>query len=56
MEKIYFLCGIQGSGKSTFAKNHYQQYNADVISTDQIRKEAADVRSRNKRQKRNCSD
>ena len=39
MEKIYFLCGIQGSGKSTFAKNHYQQYNADIISTDKIRKE-----------------
>lgn len=39
MEKIYFLCGIQGSCKSTFAKNHYQQYNANIISTDQIRKE-----------------
>lgn len=39
MEKIYFLCGIQGSGKSTFAKNHYQQYNANIISSDQIRKE-----------------
>lgn len=34
MKKLYILCGIPGSGKSTWAK---QQKNAKVISRDDIR-------------------
>ena len=37
MKKIYFLCGIQGSGKTTYAKNHSDILNAEIVSTDTIR-------------------
>lgn len=40
MVKLYLLCGVQGSGKSTFAANHHQDLRAEIVSTDQIRKEA----------------
>lgn len=36
MKKIYLLCGIPGSGKSTWAKNHLDD-NSIWISRDLIR-------------------
>lgn len=37
--KLYILCGLQGSGKSTYAKKHQEIFQAEIISTDQIRKD-----------------
>lgn len=34
---IYMLIGIQGSGKSTFAKKYAKEWNCKIISTDQVR-------------------
>ena len=31
------LIGIQGSGKSTFAKKYAKEWNCKIISTDQVR-------------------
>lgn len=39
MVKLYLLCGVQGSGKSTFAANYHEDLGAEIVSTDQIRKE-----------------
>lgn len=33
------MCGISGSGKSTIAKEYAKQNNAEIVSTDEIRKE-----------------
>ena len=38
MAVLYLLCGIQGSGKTTYAKLNKEKLNAEVISTDYIRK------------------
>lgn len=35
---IYTMCGYPCSGKSTYAKNHASQYNAIVVSADEIRR------------------
>lgn len=37
MQRLYLLCGIQGSGKSTYALNNKEKLNAEVVSTDRIR-------------------
>ncbi len=37
MKNIYILCGVQGSGKSTYAKNNKDNLKARIVSTDQIR-------------------
>lgn len=37
MKKVYLLCGLQGSGKSTYAKTHAEALNSKIVSTDQIR-------------------
>lgn len=34
---IYMLIGIQGSGKSTFAKKYAKEWNCKIISTYQVR-------------------
>lgn len=39
MKNIYILCGVQGSGKSTYAKNNKDNLKARIVSTDQIRKD-----------------
>lgn len=36
---IYMMVGIQGSGKSTFAKKLSLEKKCDIISTDQVRKD-----------------
>lgn len=36
---IYMMVGIQGSGKSTFAKKLSIEKNCEIISTDQVRKD-----------------
>ena len=36
---IHLLIGVQGSGKTTFAKALKEKNNAKIISTDQIRKD-----------------
>ena len=38
MVKLMFLCGVQGSGKSTFAKTQRVLINGEIVSTDAIRK------------------
>ncbi len=43
MAVLYFLCGIQGAGKTTFAFNNYQRLNATIISTDEIRKKYVQI-------------
>lgn len=35
---IHLLVGVQGSGKSTFAKQFSKECNCEVVSTDEIRK------------------
>ena len=37
MNKIYLLIGIQGSGKSTYAKKLSEKENIDIVSTDTVR-------------------
>lgn len=37
MRKIYLMCGVPGSGKSTFAKNYPFLKDCLIISRDQIR-------------------
>lgn len=37
-KKIWLMCGIAGSGKSTWIKNNIQGENASIISRDLIRK------------------
>ena len=38
MVKLMFLCGVQGSGKSTFAKTQRVLINGEIVATDGIRK------------------
>lgn len=47
MKKLYLLCGIQGSGKSTYAENNKNILNADIVSTDRIRVEFAPIEEAN---------
>ena len=35
---IHLLVGVQGSGKSTFARKYSKELNCKIISTDEIRK------------------
>lgn len=37
MDTLIIMCGISGSGKSTKAKELKEEYNAVIISTDEIR-------------------
>lgn len=37
MSELIIMCGISGSGKSTKAKELKEEYNAVIISTDEIR-------------------
>lgn len=39
MNKLYFLCGIPGSSKSTWAENNKEKLNAIIHSSDEIREE-----------------
>lgn len=39
MSTLIIMCGISGSGKSTKAKELKEEYNAVIISTDDIRKD-----------------
>ena len=39
MSKLYFLCGLPGSCKSTWAEAHNDELNAVIHSSDQIRAE-----------------
>lgn len=39
---IHLLIGIPGSGKSTFSKELKQEYNCDVVSTDELRNQHPD--------------
>jgi len=39
MSTVYMLVGIPGSGKTTFAKELMKRYNAEIISTDKVRKD-----------------
>lgn len=34
---IYILCGLPGSGKSTWSKNNYKEKNAIILSNDYFR-------------------
>lgn len=43
MKKLYFLCGVQGSGKTTYARSNKELLNAEIISTDRIRIEYAPI-------------
>jgi len=36
---IHMLVGIQGSGKTTFAKELQKQLNCEIVSTDNVRKQ-----------------
>lgn len=38
MSTLIIMCGISGSGKSTKAKELAREYNAMIVSTDEIRK------------------
>ena len=40
---IHVIVGIQGSGKSTFAKELAQKENIEIVSTDAIRKKYKDI-------------
>ena len=37
MANLYLMCGLPGSGKSTFLKRHAHLYNAIIVSRDKIR-------------------
>lgn len=37
MANLYLMCGIPGSGKSTFLKNHILDKSSEIISRDEIR-------------------
>ena len=43
MNKLYFLCGVQGSGKTTYARENKERLNAEIISTDRIRLDYAPI-------------
>ena len=38
MAKLIVMVGVPGSGKSTYAKNHFEN-NAEILSSDALRKE-----------------
>ena len=44
MTKLLFLCGVQGSGKSTFARTQKVMMDAEVVATDVIRKKYKDIK------------
>ena len=44
MNKLYLLCGVQGSGKTTYARENKERLNAEIISTDCIRLEFAPIK------------
>ena len=44
MVKLLFLCGVQGSGKSTFARTQKVMMDAEVVATDVIRKKYKDIK------------
>lgn len=37
MADLYLMCGVPGSGKSTFLKNHVNSKNSIIVSRDSIR-------------------
>jgi len=43
MNKIYMMIGIQGSGKSTYARNLSKELNIPLISSDGLRDERPDI-------------
>ena len=43
MAVLYLLCGIQGSGKTTFARNKKAELKAEIVSTDIIRSKYAPI-------------
>lgn len=43
MTKLYFLCGLPGSSKSTWAENNKDKLNAVVHSSDSIRAELSNI-------------
>lgn len=43
MAKLIMLCGLPGSGKSTWAENNKEKLNAVVHSSDAIREELGDI-------------
>lgn len=47
MNKIYFMCGIPGSGKSTWIKNNKEKLDFAIHSSDSIREEFGDVNDQN---------
>ncbi len=50
--KLFMLCGLPASGKSTFAKQHSEVYNAKIHSSDDIRQELfGDVDNQNNNDK-----
>ena len=44
MVKLLFLCGVQGSGKSTFARTQRVMMDAEVVATDVIRKKYVGIK------------
>ena len=48
MSKLYFLCGLVASGKSTWAEAHKDELNAVIHSSDSIREELGDVNDQSK--------
>lgn len=37
--KLFIMCGLSGSGKSTIAKDLAIKHNAEIVSSDAIREE-----------------
>ena len=44
MSKVYMLIGIQGSGKTTYAKVKSQELNIPIVSSDAIRDEMPELK------------
>ena len=42
MSKLYFMCGLPGSGKSTWLEDHKKELNFTIHSSDSIRAELSD--------------
>ena len=43
MSKLYFMCGLPGSGKSTWLEDHKKELNFTIHSSDSIRAELGNV-------------
>ena len=40
--KLFIMCGLSGSGKSSIAKDLAIKYNAEIVSSDAIREDYLD--------------